>query len=464
MEEDQENKHICKFCGRSFPNGRALGGHSRSHMTKNSSEVEENLDKKKHDYIVNDGKKGSNHELGFESGAHTGYGLRENRKKTWRIADSVEDSSLHSKFCKDCGKGFQSEKALFGHMKCHSEKEKNSNESSEEENSWSIASQSGNRKKRSQRRRTRYIATTAATSSSFSIVNNSSSVTEEEQEEGEVALCLMMLSRDVTHLGLGFISVEESSENSSVFVASKPEGKENSVAREKKLDEKTSESKMIESEVTVNGVCENYDKNKNPTFFEVDEVELGKSLTKESDLEFGSHQWHRLRKRKSRDSRSMELESDSSRKRTSDDLDFELCKTSTTKIKFECTTCNKVFPSYQALGGHKASHKKLFVCFEVENKPKCPSRIPIDFTEKTNGIILGQKKTRAHECPICLKVFPSGQALGGHKRSHVIQKDLPPPRELLDLNLPAPIEEEDNNAASTYYIRNNDELACIIRP
>ncbi|MCD7455093.1 hypothetical protein HAX54_026996 [Datura stramonium] len=32
-------------------------------------------------------------------------------------------------------------------------------------------------------------------------------------------------------------------------------------------------------------------------------------------------------------------------------------KENSSKIKFECTTCNKSFHSYQALGGHRASHK-----------------------------------------------------------------------------------------------------------
>ena len=30
------------------------------------------------------------------------------------------------------------------------------------------------------------------------------------------------------------------------------------------------------------------------------------------------------------------------------------------------------------------------------------------------------KKRKDHECPICFKVFSSGQALGGHKRAHYI--------------------------------------------
>ncbi|KAJ4716161.1 putative Zinc finger protein [Melia azedarach] len=28
------------------------------------------------------------------------------------------------------------------------------------------------------------------------------------------------------------------------------------------------------------------------------------------------------------------------------------------KLSYKCSVCNKAFPSYQALGGHKASHRK----------------------------------------------------------------------------------------------------------
>ncbi|WZZ16668.1 hypothetical protein YC2023_109757 [Brassica napus] len=32
----------------------------------------------------------------------------------------------------------------------------------------------------------------------------------------------------------------------------------------------------------------------------------------------------------------------------------------------------------------------------------------------------GDKNSKGHECPVCFKVYSSGQALGGHKRSHTI--------------------------------------------
>ena len=160
--------------------------------------------------------------------------------------------------------------------------------------------------------------------------------------------------------------------------------------------------------------------------------------------------------------------------------------------KFECTTCNKIFHSYQALGGHRASHKKIKGCFATRNEG---SENSIEFeadreeikhvkNSDNNNEYLAEhevgttgfeneavadtesKKSKGHECPICLKVFQSGQALGGHKRSHlsggsessrncqsqtvVLQETVPEIRDFLDLNLPAAAEDESNSHAEPY--------------
>ncbi|XP_004495268.1 zinc finger protein ZAT11-like [Cicer arietinum] len=74
--------------------------------------------------------------------------------------------------------------------------------------------------------------------------------------------------------------------------------------------------------------------------------------------------------------------------------------------EFECITCNRKFSSFQALGGHRASHKK----------PK------LDTTElKVQAQTLSLwNKPKMHGCYICGKEFSVGQALGGHMRRHRI--------------------------------------------
>uniref|UniRef100_A0A5B7ANR1 C2H2-type domain-containing protein n=1 Tax=Davidia involucrata TaxID=16924 RepID=A0A5B7ANR1_DAVIN len=83
-----------------------------------------------------------------------------------------------------------------------------------------------------------------------------------------------------------------------------------------------------------------------------------------------------------------------------------LTSTSTdSKLIYKCSVCNKAFGSYQALGGHKASHRKLAGADEQS-------------TNSTTTTTTTTGSGRTHECSICHKCFPTGQALGGHKRCH----------------------------------------------
>lgn len=75
-------------------------------------------------------------------------------------------------------------------------------------------------------------------------------------------------------------------------------------------------------------------------------------------------------------------------------------------LSYKCSVCGKAFGSYQALGGHKASHRKSTKVVSAIVKPDGV----IDLTT--------EKKQRVHRCSICSKTFSSGQALGGHKRCH----------------------------------------------
>ncbi|XP_027347803.1 zinc finger protein ZAT12-like [Abrus precatorius] len=65
---------------------------------------------------------------------------------------------------------------------------------------------------------------------------------------------------------------------------------------------------------------------------------------------------------------------------------------------FQCKTCNRQFLSFQALGGHRASHKKLKLM--------------------ASNLSCSTMKPKVHQCPICGLEFEIGQALGGHMRKH----------------------------------------------
>jgi hypothetical protein len=177
----------------------------------------------------------------------------------------------------------------------------------------------------------------------------------------------------------------------------------------------------------------------------------------------------------------------------SHDEEDEFIKNFHKRGKFECTTCNKIFHSYQALGGHRASHKKSKGCFasKIESSENSIEFVETDLsheqtiTEKSkvmkisdNNIeyVQNMKIKGHHECPICFKVFQSGQALGGHKRSHmvaatgsesrvIVQEQVPQIRDFLDLNLPASTEEESNSHADSnrpwWIVEGNQQEALV---
>ncbi|KAK9002331.1 hypothetical protein V6N11_025015 [Hibiscus sabdariffa] len=114
---------------------------------------------------------------------------------------------------------------------------------------------------------------------------------------------------------------------------------------------------------------------------------------------------------------------------------------------FECKACKKVFNSHQALGGHRASHKKVKGCFaarldhidntQVDDDHKVITHEEILPTKSTSTFQFDQRtsipltastskrKSKVHECSICRRVFSSGQALGGHKRCHWVTSNSP---------------------------------------
>ncbi|XP_042397350.1 zinc finger protein ZAT4-like [Zingiber officinale] len=151
------------------------------------------------------------------------------------------------------------------------------------------------------------------------------------------------------------------------------------------------------------------------------------------------------------------------------------------RTRYQCGACKRVFRSYQALGGHRASHKKNNGCVSAAE----PGQIfgEVDSADANAG-------AKLHECPFCFRVFSSGQALGGHKRAHFSSSSsiavtrgtpvsvtlYPPPRSrpgtspvagsatkpansisLFDLNLPAMADDEVELSAVS-------DMDCVADP
>ncbi|XAR54153.1 hypothetical protein NMG60_11029170 [Bertholletia excelsa] len=318
----ERETHRCKLCLKSFPNGRALGGHMRSHVM--------NLD--------GDDQIGEEIELPSssswsekEENGLLGYGLRENPKRSIRVVDPEFS--------------FAREAASVLVQDGESETESSKNP---------VLRRSKRVRKSGPPQPQNYQYTQKPKSDrpgkpEHPEVEPASSASGTTTEE-DVAYCLMMLSRDTW---------------------------------------------MADSEDEEDQEAE-----------EAEDIGAGEDDRSDDSDEFSRHSKNRVRGR------------------------------------YKCETCDKHFKSYQALGGHRASHKKSRVAVAAVK--------PLESAPARNA---GSAEEKIHECPYCFRVFASGQALGGHKRSHVTGAGAgTAPRarplakiveHLIDLNLPAPVDDED---------------------
>ncbi|KAK4736909.1 hypothetical protein R3W88_000606 [Solanum pinnatisectum] len=565
MEGDRDLKFVCKWCNKKYPCGKSLGGHIKSHAVDEKFETAKL--KKMESWNISSGKSQS-------SGIPSGYVLRENPKKTWRVDDSnlycsdspkiiithnptsgesdtqqLNTTSLpQEKVCQQCGKGFQSMKALCGHMACHSEKDKgglkDDDDDDDDDNSWTSIDHSHSDTEASCRSKTtkRYNKIVVKSNN----YNCSSSVSEIDQvhEQEELAKCLIMLSRDSRSWN-GVDSLVETSDNNSAVLETKPpssdtrnNARKNGVKRVYNQDEKLRMKKegdritkvdMLEAETQSENSDSDYYLGENGNVESDGSVErfVGNGKGKWSTSKMSFQAWleeHRMDKKKgisrikqyiTESSKDLgkkferdgyELASNSYicelKKRTTDRYNHleirndskkmkigvkspEGCKNDIHKTrKYECLNCKKVFSSYQALGGHRPCHKKVHDYSEStyetgenslgadHNDPECTKigkhrdvfrnkkqAVPSQDLPYEPEIKVKPKKSKGHKCPFCYRMFKSGQALGGHKRSHFInggdqenlnQQSSAVKREvadLLDLNLPAPVDEEDEEHA-----------------
>lgn len=148
------------------------------------------------------------------------------------------------------------------------------------------------------------------------------------------------------------------------------------------------------------------------------------------------------------------------------------------RVVYRCHTCGRDFHSFQALGGHRASHKKLRLAQPKNDYSSKTSMLDGEVVKEEkeeedmlklsmNSFSKSIAKSRIHQCTICGSEFISGQALGGHMRRHknpamaleatfsdATASDMEIKEEdetlkenqtsplTLDLNLPAPLEEK----------------------
>ncbi|KAG9151575.1 hypothetical protein Leryth_021906 [Lithospermum erythrorhizon] len=340
----------------------------------------------------------------FDDPSNIGYCLRENPKKTNKFVKSSEDdSSLPNMICKECGKSFQSWKALFGHIKCHSEKVSNnleedsfdsSNQKEIIDNQSDNEASAMNKKKRSRRVKKK--------SENLNVFNASSSspcVSDIDQEPEEAAMSLLLLSRD----------------------AGIPRNWQ----------------KMNTSEVQINDISENcraksidMDSGNGFEFTKKkDEIKVSCKFQKKSNPRKGNSS-----KRKSSDLHDPYLAAGYPKEQGNSEAEIDF-----SKYSFECISCNKTFHSFQALGGHRASHRRIKACFASKigcSENSTETELSPDQTDESTKVIkcFKEKFETDHESK---KKAQSNQSI-------VIHKSTKEERDFLDLNFPPPDEEESN--------------------
>ncbi|KAJ9172324.1 hypothetical protein P3X46_015573 [Hevea brasiliensis] len=109
----------------------------------------------------------------------------------------------------------------------------------------------------------------------------------------------------------------------------------------------------------------------------------------------------------------------------------KLRNSETEPCEFKCSTCDKSFPTFHALRSHRSSFNckkrsnelasgSAMVDDDASAAEEIPASEPDDETEETredDPCPVMSIETSFH-CDICEKTFPTGQALGGHKRCH----------------------------------------------
>ncbi|XP_022738185.1 zinc finger protein ZAT9 [Durio zibethinus] len=326
-------KHKCKLCARTFSNGRALGGHMKGHLATHPlppKATQHQLGDRRESASSSSSSSGEEQELHEEKSREVVleekslvYGLRENPKKSFRFADP------EFSFAVDSGSVVQ-----------------------DRESETESRNPTRRRSKRNRKVGTNTITTDEIKKPKLlrkpSLVESPtepepvSSVSDTSPEE-DVAMCLMMLSRDVwKNNNMGQKSVELLKESEGI-----------------ELNNKKSE---------------------------INKKKIG-----------GKHR---------------------------------------------CGKCKKVFRSYGTLDKHKR------VCSETEKAGKFAAAVVVAATD-----------SKIFECPFCYRVFGSGQALGGHKRSHLLAAASSSntvaaansskfDNNLIDLNLPAPLEDDEFSVVS----------------
>ncbi|CDP13640.1 unnamed protein product [Coffea canephora] len=355
--KSNSNTRICQVCSKVFGSGKALGGHMRIHFQTNKD-----------------------------------------NKDLWKIKSSSSDhDSAVAGFnknntnptCSICGKNFPSMKSLFGHMRCHPDRE------------WRGIQPPS------------WAAVKPSPSSSLSDAEpQKTDVDDDDYQHHQVDSADGDGDQtvDLTKTLGGWSVTAKRGRKAIVENIEEDEGMRDAVYHLMSLAQGGDSSSDVKLQV------------KNRHKFEEFEATNSNSLAykSENDEDLMTKSAPGSKKKRKKES----LADHPLR-----DLDqFNPVLTLTTSLeKYRCATCDKCFPTHQALGGHRSSHNKFRMVIQNSYGESTFAAATDEYGTLGNytpnpGVDESKESDEgaasSHECRIGNKKFLTGQALGGHKRCH----------------------------------------------
>lgn len=402
----QKKDHICYLCGKEFSSGKALGGHMSSAHVQANQRLEESLKKKKNFT--------QEKSLKLMKRRFDAVEIEEDDDEEEGIRDGVFDKVV----CELCGKNFPSNKSLFGHMRCHPDRD------------W-----------RGMKPPSKKIPKNKGFQANF----HDGDEDVDEDEDGDYRFASLRDEEED----------EEEAEERSVRVNDvvlpplKGWGAKDRRGRSPhkrsvsgiNLDDKELQDAVEQLIRLVHGDNNNNNNNTNPNSEVMCSSNSVSSAPKEAPL---SDLKDKSKKKVAVDEENREETCSNSvagkkRKRKKEVIKLEpgskdLVIKKSPEGKHKCNMCGKIFASHQALGGHRSSHNKFKISIEntidhqdqeikVRNQEDHAVQLGDQETNNCNIIIdqngSNNNNNNVHKCKFCDKIFPTGQALGGHQRCHL---------------------------------------------
>ncbi|KAL6287771.1 hypothetical protein ACE6H2_012161 [Prunus campanulata] len=407
-------EHRCKLCNKTFSSGKVLGGHMRGHGTKNSAKAEKKL-------------KVSNVDFEGDDDEHAGYGLRVNPKKSWKFSGSKVQASEKESLCKVCGKSSVTE--------------------SSDNNSLSLEVQSPVQKNRIMGNRGGISGCNDTGNKIFEFGENDSGFASDEGKTGKLEVSIDRFYR-------GTECKRPKLDEDSAFV-----GYDAEIEKESHGEMEAIPTEVTELEMDVDIIEEE----------ELDVTKLGSMKSGMKACDSGNNMLYGT---------ESEIFADSRKKR-----------------EHKCRTCKKLFRSHQALGGHQRVHKATNNCSgekieDCEDKIQINKLSKIEYSSKLaklectdnseeqemERVTVTGFESKVHRCTICLKVFATGQALGGHKRVHfgkdsetgtehtrALNQQISEIRDAFELSQPVKLEEENGDVEfKSWWLGNEHKLELLV--